>query len=430
MINKNIIFLSFVFLSVSAIGLVCNQRTIKQKESRKGSLTPMVKFLQEYIQINTSQPKPDYEKALTFLKKQAQACGFLYKQVGLPSGNKVLVITYKGTDPSLSSIALNHHIDVVPATPEGWKVDPFSGAIVDDSMIGRGTQDMKGIGATHYFALKELKDLGIKPKRTIHIFAVPEEEVGGYKGTKEFVETSYFKSLNVGFVVDEGHASGDASVLDLKVTERKPMQIQVTVKGDLAHGSHLECRNAIHDLVTFLYEILELHNKSKRTIGKKEPGELLSCNMTSLSAGIKKEDGFIALNVVPNTAQATIDVRIPQTIKKKEIVALLDKTIAQFPTMSYEILAQANEEPEPRDYHTPLYKALEKAIKTTGLKAQPHFFEASSDLRFYQARGIDGVGLTPFAIVDNIHGINESVPLKELERGKEIMVQFLKDFAF
>lgn len=56
-------------------------------------------------------------------------------------------------------------------------------------------------------ALKALKLEGFVPKRTIHLSYVPEEETGGIGGMKEFVDTEEFKSLNVGFSLDEGIAS-------------------------------------------------------------------------------------------------------------------------------------------------------------------------------------------------------------------------------
>ena len=390
----------------------------------------LVSFLQEYVRINTTHPKPDYAQAIRFLKKHVQADGFAYQEIRLPSGNPVLVITYPGTDSSLPALALNHHMDVVPADPAGWVTPPFAGEIYKGSIIGRGTQDMKGIGATHYFALKTLKQQGLPPRRTIHIFAVPDEEVGGFKGTKEFVASSAFKQLNIGFVVDEGHASGNDGLLDIKVAERKPIQVQLTAQGDLAHGSHLACHNAVHELIQFLNQVVNLHSQQQKQLSTMQAGQLLSCNITSLNAGIKKEDGHVALNVVPDSAQATIDIRVPPTMKKHEVLALLKKMLTQYPHITHMILAQADEEPEIGEYRTPLYQALSKVVAQFNLHTQPHYFEASSDLRFYQARGIDGVGFTPFAIPDNIHGINESVPIDQLIRGKNIMVKFLRDFCF
>jgi len=404
---------------------------------RHGGQENIVTFLQEYIRINTTHPTPDYDKAITFLKKHAQADGFLHQEVPLPSGKKVLVITSTGTDTTLPALALNHHMDVVPATDaHNWIKPPFAGEIHDGVIIGRGTQDMKGIAAVHYFALKEYKGLNPQHRRTIHIFAVPEEEVGGFKGTCEFVKTDAFKKLNIGYVIDEGHASGDNTILDIKVAERKPIQIQVTSKGELAHGSHLQADNAVHTLIQFLNEIVTLHETQKGLIAAHQAGELLSCNITSLTAGIRKENsalkrtnGHIALNMVPDSAQATIDIRVPPTRKKAEIISMLDKIVKKYPKISYTILAQAFEEPAIDNYFTDFYQKLAGAIEQNSLQTQPHFFEASSDLRYYQALGIEGLGLTPFAIEDNIHGTNESVPIAELIRGKEIFVQFLKVFC-
>lgn len=390
----------------------------------------MVSFLQDYIRINTSQPKPDYDAAISFLKKHAQKDGFECQEVLLPLGKKVLVISFKGKDSLLPALALNHHMDVVPANNEGWIKPPFAGEIHNGTIIGRGTQDMKGIGATHYFALKQLKQEGFMPQRTIHIFAVPDEEIGGFTGTKQFVETDLFKQLHIGYIIDEGHASGNEKILDIKVSERKPIQVQITSHGQMAHGSHLECENAIHELVQFLNQIVVIHKEQQRQISAiKKPGQLLSCNITSLSAGVKKENGHVSLNIVPDSANATIDIRVPPTMKKREALQLLEAAMNKFPQLSYKILAQADEEPDLGDHRTILYKALSDAIAQYNLESQPHYFEASSDLRFYQARGIDGVGFTPFTIVDNIHGVNESVPVSQLIRAKDIMVQFIKDFC-
>lgn len=419
----------FLLLGLLLIFVVFYKSSITSRGAERPLNEELVNFLQEYIRIDTTHPKPAYDKALNFLEKHAEADSFIFKRVPLPSGNTVGIITYIGTNPTLPSLALNHHMDVVPANPEGWISDPFAAEIHDGNIIGRGTQDMKGIGATHYFALKELKKQGYQPKRTIHIFAVPDEEVGGFKGTKEFVMTQAFKELNIGAIVDEGHASGIESALDIKVGERKPIQIEITALGELAHGSHLACHNAVHTLVKMLSHMTELHEQQQNKMHSLQAGQLLSCNITSLTAGIKKENGHIALNMVPDTAKATIDIRVPPTMKKQQVIALLDKLVSSQKNLSYKILAQADEEPECGDYQTPLYKTLSHVLEKMNLDAQPHYFEASSDLRFYQALGIDGIGFTPFTVTDNIHGVNESVPVSQLIRGKDITVQLIKDFC-
>ncbi|KAF4722141.1 adenylate cyclase, partial [Perkinsus olseni] len=58
-------------------------------------------------------------------------------------GKPVILATFPGTDPALSTILLNGHYDVVPVFREHWKSDPFEAVIEDGKIYGRGTQDMK-----------------------------------------------------------------------------------------------------------------------------------------------------------------------------------------------------------------------------------------------------------------------------------------------
>ncbi|MFN3309568.1 MAG: M20/M25/M40 family metallo-hydrolase [Anaerolineales bacterium] len=76
--------------------------------------------------------------------------------------NMVVVIKGQGGGRSLT---LNGHMDVVPADPAGvWKhTDPFSGAIDNHRVFGRGSVDMKAGLAIMMVLAKVLRDLQIKP---------------------------------------------------------------------------------------------------------------------------------------------------------------------------------------------------------------------------------------------------------------------------
>merc|ERR1712117_99910 len=93
-------------------------------------------------------------------------------------GKPILVITWQGSDPSLPSLRLNSHIDVVPVFPEHWTYPPFSAHKDDQGNIyGRGTQDMKCVGIQHLEAVRRLKADGKTIKRTIHISFVPAGKI-------------------------------------------------------------------------------------------------------------------------------------------------------------------------------------------------------------------------------------------------------------
>ncbi|XP_012935507.1 aminoacylase-1B [Aplysia californica] len=95
----------------------------------------------DYLRINTSQPTPDYDAAREFFEKYASELGLPFQSVMLAGNRSMDIFTWEGTEPSLPSIALYSHIDVVPSFPEHWKYDPFS-AHKDENgdIFARGSQ--------------------------------------------------------------------------------------------------------------------------------------------------------------------------------------------------------------------------------------------------------------------------------------------------
>lgn len=83
-------------------------------------------------------------------------------------------MSWIGSEPSLSAILLNSHMDVVPVFAEYWTHKPFDADIDDDGrIIARGAQDMKCVGMQYLSAIKRLKDRGVVLRRTIHVLFVP-----------------------------------------------------------------------------------------------------------------------------------------------------------------------------------------------------------------------------------------------------------------
>jgi acetylornithine deacetylase len=78
------------------------------------------------------------------------------------------------------SIILNGHVDVVPPGDLSlWADSPWSGAIHDGKLYGRGSCDMKAGLCAGIFAVDVLQRLGYQPARDILIESVIGEESGG-----------------------------------------------------------------------------------------------------------------------------------------------------------------------------------------------------------------------------------------------------------
>ena len=80
-------------------------------------------------------------------------------------------------------VMLAAHTDTMPVGDSAkWTVDPFGGAIKNGCIYGLGAGDNKFGIAGSYFALKALKECGIKLKKTVLLTAYTDEEYGGGDG--------------------------------------------------------------------------------------------------------------------------------------------------------------------------------------------------------------------------------------------------------
>lgn len=157
---------------------------------------------------------------MEFLKRQAKSLNLPVEVVYPAERKPVVIIKWLGSQPELPSIILNSHTDVVPVFSDKWTHEPFSADIDSEGRIfARGTQDMKSVGTQYLGAIRLLLASGFKPKRTVYVTFVPDEEIGGTLGMQEFVKTDFYKQMNVGFSLDEG-ATSETDVHHLFFAER------------------------------------------------------------------------------------------------------------------------------------------------------------------------------------------------------------------
>src|SRR5690554_6849105 len=78
------------------------------------------------------------------------------------------------------------HLDVVPPG-DGWKFPPFSGHIEDGKIYARGALDDKGPAMASFYALKIIKDLGLKLNKKVRLIFGTDEE-SGMRGIERYLE--------------------------------------------------------------------------------------------------------------------------------------------------------------------------------------------------------------------------------------------------
>jgi len=380
----------------------------------------------EYLRIKTVHPEPDYESAITWLKKQAVDIGLEFHIVEFPKPDEFAVwLTWKGSDPSLKSILLNSHIDVVPVEPSKWTHDPFGAEKdADGNIFARGSQDMKCVGVQYLEAIRQLKAKGLTPLRTVHVSFVPDEEVGGYKGMNCFVKTPEFAALNVGFALDEGIASPDDS-FHVFYGERCIWQFRMTAKGATGHASILHENTAAEKIHKIINKLLGLREEEKAKLkgnAELDLGDVTSVNMTMLAGGLQP-------NVVPPELSAVFDIRIAPTRQLSDVKKMLDDLcIEAGPDVTYEYIqgSQITAKTSLDDGNV-WWTTFKSVTDGLNLKLNKKIFPAATDIRYIRQLGIPAFGFspmnnTPVLLHDHDEYLNEKIYL----RGVDIYEQILE----
>ncbi|MEG8036336.1 M20/M25/M40 family metallo-hydrolase [Sphingomonas sp. LR61] len=89
-----------------------------------------------------------------------------------------VVARVPGRDRDKPALVVHGHLDVVPADPANWSVDPFGGVVKDGSLWGRGAVDMKNMDAMMLTSLSDVIAAQGAPERDLVIAYFADEEAG------------------------------------------------------------------------------------------------------------------------------------------------------------------------------------------------------------------------------------------------------------
>ncbi|CAH3164693.1 unnamed protein product [Porites lobata] len=155
-----------------------------------------------------------------------------------------LLLSVKGSDPSLKPYLIASHLDVVPATNESWEVPPFEGRVHNGYFWGRGTLDVKNGVMGSMEALKFLLNLGYRPQRSFFLAYGHDEEVSGNDGARQIAAHLKSQQVELEFLVDEGTVIVKDAVPGMKipfaligVAEKGFITAQLSVHTSAGHSS-------------------------------------------------------------------------------------------------------------------------------------------------------------------------------------------------
>lgn len=280
-------------------------------------------------------------------------------------------------------------------------------------------------------------------ERNVFLTFVPDEEIGGRDGMGAFINGGHMDRLvgKVAVALDEGLANPTEDELAYTVFfgERMPLWILVTAEGPTGHGSRFIKDTAIEKLLGVANKAFAKRREQEEILGyststptptasatassspsssdstsasdlsatgckhceAKKLGDVLTINLTVLQAGVSTDGGeSFSINVVPTTAMAGFDIRVPVTTPIPEVVAMLDEWCAA-EGMSWKfdpktgIDASVQHAVSSTKADDKWWSAFTGAFEGLGAKIVPEIFPAGTDSRFLRQKGIPAFGFSP-----------------------------------
>jgi acetylornithine deacetylase/succinyl-diaminopimelate desuccinylase-like protein len=429
-----------------------------------------LQVLGDYLRINTTNPPGNELQTALFLKRILEREGIEAQILDTaelkPSGRANLYARLKGNG-SKKAIALVHHMDVVPADERYWSTNPFSGAVKDGYLWGRGALDMKSEGITHLMAMLALKRSGVPLTRDIVFIGNADEELGS-TGAEVFVNRHPDLLQDVEFLITEGGdnklENGKLDYYGVGVAEKRTFWQHITVHGTPSHGSRPTKQNPVPRLVAALDKIARyetpLHvtpgvEKYFRDISRNYTGEQqhwLANVKTALNDAKARTwilsdvywnailrntisltglHGSNKTNVIPAEASAEIDIRLLPDSDPNEMLATLQRIVGDTAVQWTPQLQPKAALESPID--TDLFRAIERAARErdpNALVTTP-MLTGATDRPIYRRLGIVTYGFDPFKIESaetqrGVHGNDERISLENVGFGVRYLYDVLR----
>ncbi len=439
----------------------------------------VVKRLSEIVQITT-----------TSYDERIDTAAFLAFQDYLDS-NYVLVdsllekeivndfsIVYKwpGKNPRLDPVLLLGHIDVVPVEKESWDAwthPPYSGAISDGFVWGRGTLDDKVSILGVLEAIELLLKEDYQPERTVYLACGHDEEIRGFNGAQAIARMFKQQGLTFEYVLDEGMVLIEDALPGLSkpvaligTAEKGYTTLKLTVQ--LPHGGHSSMPPAETVIGILSGAILKLQNNPfpskidgpiKTLFDYAGPEMSFPLNVvfanTWLTEGLLKwqlsgantTNALIRTtiaptilrsglkdNVLPTEATAKINFRIAPNESTQSVLKYVINVIADDRVKVVQSDAKFSSDPSPISATDSFgYRVIEKTAHEIfpDIYVAPILVLAATDSRHYVEVSKNIYRFIPIRMMQEdtkrIHGIDERISVEDYKNVVRFYHQLLKN---
>ena len=215
------------------------------------------------------------------------------------------------------TLLLEGHTDVVTeGDPSAWTHPPFAAELVDGKIYGRGAADMKSGLAAAMIAAAAIKRSGAPLAGRLVVGALVDEE-GDMIGAKHLCATPIGRALSAAIVCEPEDN-------ELCLEQRGVVWARVTARGRMAHGAMPEAgANPITALAALVADAPRLQRRLRALCTRSRYLKPPTVTPTVVMAPVA---GVPQSNVIPATAQATLDVRLTPGPDADAVAKEIDET--------------------------------------------------------------------------------------------------------
>ena len=313
------------------------------------------------------------------------------------------------------TLLYNGHLDTVPFDAGAWTHDPL-GERDGDRLYGRGATDMKGAVAAMLTAVRALVETDTEPPVDLLLALVADEEVGGDAGLPALLSADQLEADAC--VI--GEPTCEAGHHSVAVADRGSIWLTLAASGEGAHGSRpVLGENAVDRLYGAVETIRERFGSRELdidpevepilsesieyygpTIGEETTADLF--RSPSINLGVL--EGGEAINRVPQSARARIDIRLSPGVATPDVLADIRGCVADCEGVSVADVAWSVGTAEPVE--SPLVDTVAGAAsEVTDSRVYRRSATGGGDAKTLRNRGISTV---EFALgTDTAHAVDE-----------------------
>jgi acetylornithine deacetylase/succinyl-diaminopimelate desuccinylase-like protein len=349
------------------------------------------------------QPHPftGEQRVADFLAAVAARAGLEVEFQKVLPGRSNLLVQLRPQSRTRRTILLAPHLDTVSAGESQFIPRRKNGRL-----HGRGACDTKGSVAAMLAALCELARSRQRPQETAIVFAGLVDEEHAQAGSRALAASRFKADLAI---------VGEPTRLHVVTAHKGSLWLELETRGKAAHGATPQFgKNAVHDMARIV-EVLETDYAARLRRHRHPLLGAATVNVGTICGGTQP-------NIVPDRCSITVDRRtLPgetDTGVQREITAFLRANQLRA-TISSAKLAPAR--PLETNPGLPLVRQF---LRSTGQKRSVgvDFF---CDAAVLSAGGIPSVVFGPGDIAQ-AHTADEWISLASLERGKHLLLSFLK----